>query len=456
MTSWSTATKLCSNYLAKQGMTNFVIRAFVIDNTNELSGTDTEINTGDGDDHIEYNINAPVSIDGGLGTDTVVVIGTEVADSFVITENGIFGAGLTIEIVDVEKLEVDAMEGDDHFFVLSTNADIVTTLIGGLGSDTIDVAGDVTEDIVSYSVEGNSGVINHAVSSNLEGSVYDGVFAPGLRIFVENEDTGSFLITESDGSTEIDEEEISTNDTYTISPVVKAEDLAHDIYAYVTVSAAYSAYKDVADIYNDLPTGAANRGLELSLDGITYAPSLVLTFDSTATTGDYAWETEREIHVRPIDDSQWEGTKNVIISHSAKAEYQNTGETYASLDGVDINNVEVRLIDNDQPEIVLTQAGTETAITEGGYSDQYEIFLSAEPGADEEVTVAIEFDSDEITLSVEDTVTQRFSVDGSTAYLDFNADNYRTPVVVEVIAVDDDESEDRDAEGANALHFLRH
>ncbi len=425
------------------GNDEFVIRAFVIDNTDKLSGTDTEINTGDGDDHIEYNINAPVSIDGGLGTDTVVVIGTEVADSFVITEDGIFGAGLTIEIVDVEKIEVDAMEGDDHFFVLSTNAGIVTTLIGGLGSDTIDVAGDVTEDIVSYSVEGNSGVINHAVSSNLQGSPYDGVFVPGLSLFVANEDTGSFLITESDGSTEIDEEAISTSDTYTISPVVKAEDLADDIYVYVTVSAAYSAYKDVADIYNDLPTGTANRGLELSLDGITYAPSLVLTFDSTATTGDYAWETEREIHVRPIDDSQWEGEKNVIISHSAKSEYQDTGETYASLDGVDISNVEVRLIDNDQPEIVLTQTGTETAITEGRYSDQYEIFLSAEPGADEEVTVAIEFDSDEITLSVEDAVTQRFSADGSTAYLDFNAENYRTPVVMEVIAVDDDESEAR-------------
>jgi len=44
--------------------------------TNTYTGT-TTVNGGTGDDRVEYNINAPVSIDGGTGVDTVVVIGTE-------------------------------------------------------------------------------------------------------------------------------------------------------------------------------------------------------------------------------------------------------------------------------------------------------------------------------------------------------------------------------------------
>ena len=79
-----------------------------------------------------------------MGERVLVVIGTEEADNFVITEFGVSGAGLSVEFVNVEKLEVDGMEGDDHFFVLSTNVDLITTVIGGLGSDTVDVGGDVT------------------------------------------------------------------------------------------------------------------------------------------------------------------------------------------------------------------------------------------------------------------------------------------------------------------------
>jgi hypothetical protein len=45
---------------------------------------------------IIYAVNAPVNIDGGDGFDTVIVIGTEFSDDFVITENGIFGAGMNV------------------------------------------------------------------------------------------------------------------------------------------------------------------------------------------------------------------------------------------------------------------------------------------------------------------------------------------------------------------------
>src|SRR6185437_6661121 len=50
----------------------------------------TTILTGAGDDSVEYDTNAPVSIDGGTGFDKVVIIGTEFADRFVITDQGVF------------------------------------------------------------------------------------------------------------------------------------------------------------------------------------------------------------------------------------------------------------------------------------------------------------------------------------------------------------------------------
>ena len=87
----------------EDGNDEFIIRAFVIKNTDDLASTDTEVSGGAGDDHIQYNINAPVSIDGGAGADTVVVLGTEIDDNFVITEYGVQGAGLNVDFTAVEK-----------------------------------------------------------------------------------------------------------------------------------------------------------------------------------------------------------------------------------------------------------------------------------------------------------------------------------------------------------------
>lgn len=53
----------------------------------------TAVNAGDGDDQISYVVNAPVTIDGGTGTNTLGLIGTEFADVFVITAGGVYGYG---------------------------------------------------------------------------------------------------------------------------------------------------------------------------------------------------------------------------------------------------------------------------------------------------------------------------------------------------------------------------
>src|SRR5262249_43697654 len=116
------------------------VRAFA------LEGSTTSSVSGDGGaDFVEYVVNAPLSIAGGDGTDTVRVIGTEFADQIVVTSNGVFGAGVNVSYAEIEILEIDAAEGNDSFFVLSTDPTVETRLFGGLGSDRFIVGGDVPQ-----------------------------------------------------------------------------------------------------------------------------------------------------------------------------------------------------------------------------------------------------------------------------------------------------------------------
>ena len=94
---------------------------------------------------MEYVLNAPVHVNGGDGYDKLRVIGTEFSDSIVITALGVFGIGLQVDYAEIEELQVDAAEGNDTFYVLSTSPDVLTTLYGGLGSDRFLIGADVPE-----------------------------------------------------------------------------------------------------------------------------------------------------------------------------------------------------------------------------------------------------------------------------------------------------------------------
>jgi hypothetical protein len=144
---------------------SFTIRAFALAGSQDDLRQRTNVSGDAGVDLIQYAVNAPVNIDGGDGFDIVKVIGTEFGDDFVITKNGVFGAGLNVNFVGVESLEVDGAEGDDRFFILSTNENILTRIVGGKGSDTFNVAGPKPS-VVSNDLLGHSGLIGHSVVSN--------------------------------------------------------------------------------------------------------------------------------------------------------------------------------------------------------------------------------------------------------------------------------------------------
>src|SRR5207247_7019466 len=112
---------------------------------------------------------APRNIDGGDGFDTVVLLGTEFGDTFVVSDQGTYGAGLYISYVGIEQLEVSGGEGNDTFDVISTSPDMSTVIIGGLGSDTFNVAGRPNRidplTVTSNDLRGHSGVITQSVES---------------------------------------------------------------------------------------------------------------------------------------------------------------------------------------------------------------------------------------------------------------------------------------------------
>ncbi|MBL7039484.1 MAG: hypothetical protein ISR77_12695, partial [Pirellulaceae bacterium] len=184
------------------GDDRFEVRAFALVGSQEPQRERTDITGGAGADLVQYAVNAPVNINGGDGTDTLVVIGTEFGDDFVITEDGVFGAGLTIRFVNIESLRVDGAEGDDRFFVQSTKETFITEIFGGKGNDTFNMSGD-TPPVVSNDLLGHSGIVAHGVEST--DARFDGQSVFGISANVADNEEPAVVIRESLGSTIITE-----------------------------------------------------------------------------------------------------------------------------------------------------------------------------------------------------------------------------------------------------------
>jgi Ca2+-binding RTX toxin-like protein len=396
----------------EEGNDQFVVRAFV---TLDLSKQgDTEVNGGDGTDTINYAINAPVSIDGGAGFDKVVVLGTPFNDNFVVTSHGIFGANLNVTFENIESAELDTLEGNDTIFVLGTNPNMVTTVIGGLGSDTIQVLGDVTQPIVSNE-QGRSGVITQGLSS--ADPNFDNVGTGGVAVNVLSA-AGENLVKIDPVATPLLTAEDGVQAFYFISLVSPDASALAAKPVYLTVSAGVASSTD---------RKAGGAGVLVSADdGATFTNAVVLKFDGSSAT------TVFKIRVKAINDTAAEGPRIALISHSIVTD----NAAYRDLPLID---VAVSVIDDDQPgldirHLVGTAPNTfapdvSTQVLEGasGFSDVYSVALIAAPAIGETVTV---------TLSTDGQVTARSKATGLTQ-LTFTAANWNTPQLVVVSAVDD-------------------
>ncbi len=249
------------------GDDTFIIRTFIdVDKS-------TSVNTGGGRDFVQYVSNAPVSIDGGDGFDTVVVVGTEANDTFVVTAQGIWGAGRFISYLNVERLIIEGMEGDDLIYVLSTNPNVETAIFGGLGSDTINVAADVRNKIgplvdvpavQANDLMGHSGLLMNAVEST--STLWLGVPVDGIGAEIIDDDAPAVILTPLVGTLTVRErgDGVVSSVTYTAALA-----FAPDSDVELTISTPLPSPSQEA---------IRSKSVLLSLDGITWRTSVTLRF----------------------------------------------------------------------------------------------------------------------------------------------------------------------------------
>ncbi|MGY8732466.1 MAG: beta strand repeat-containing protein [Pirellulales bacterium] len=288
----------------------FTVRAFVELNEEEAKNRLTNINGGQGGDFVEYAVNAPVDIDGGDGFDTMVIIGTEFGDDIVITEIGVYGAGLFVEYRGVESIEIDMAEGNDRFYVFGTPAGVSTNLIGGRGSDTFNVGGiDGLEDpltVVSNDMRGHTGIINHTISTADEN--FSNLALSGISANVGDADSPGIMILETGTGTSVAESNnlgLQSIDAYdvilTMAPI---ENITITITPDPPEEDAFTA-------------GA--RGIEVRKQGTTtFSDTLQLTFTPANWNISQTVEIQAQADVDQNDISidVVEGTQNYVIKHT--------------------------------------------------------------------------------------------------------------------------------------------
>ncbi|MCK4276071.1 MAG: hypothetical protein KAX78_06135 [Phycisphaerae bacterium] len=372
----------------------FTVRAFALAQTGQMDPNQqqTQVDGGEGADVIEYAINAPVSINGGDGLDIVRVLGTEFGDRFVVTYQGVYGAGLFVAYVGVESVELHAGDGDDEIYVLSTSAAVKTSIFGGAGSDHFYV-GENAPVVVANDLRGHTGLIDHTIDTAIvdRDPAYDEVTIVGLDVNVTDNDASDVVLIESGGQTRISENGLT--DSYSIR-------LSRAPTANVTVTVS-------SPILPPEITSLGGAALRVSTGGGTPASALTLVFTPAN------WNTPQTVTVHAVNDTLGEQTEVLPIMHSVIS-------ADSSYHALAIRSVPVQIIDNDSAGVIITPSGVSTDVLEGGFTDTYILSLTHAPSG----PVSIQLDGDSGLALSQTTVT----LDDS---------NWNTGVAVSVSASDD-------------------
>lgn len=116
--------------------------------------------------------NGAIGIDGGAGNDIMIMNGTRGDDHFVVNKEGLVSDIAAVDAVGVEKTEVNAGDGDDTYYVLSSTEENAVELNGGFGNDTISVGGlEKGLDFKTTSVEGDDKFITFTLDKEKNSDV---------------------------------------------------------------------------------------------------------------------------------------------------------------------------------------------------------------------------------------------------------------------------------------------
>ncbi|CAJ49553.1 putative secreted calcium-binding protein, partial [Bordetella avium 197N] len=226
-----------------------------------------------------YVINGPLNIDGGEGMNTYTVLGTEEDDAFVLTQEGIRGAGLNTSYQNIQRVNLDAREGNDHIYVLSTRSNVITTLIGGSGSNTFDLSGDVERNTIVSGHAGSPGVFDgrQPVVISTQPGALDAQGGGSLALTVNLDP--SVLPRPASGQAYVS---------------LTGNMLASALYGSLVQGSGLSQSDSLAAVLQ----GMRGRGLLLSTDGgQTWHESVVLSFDANGL-GNQAWGETQQVLIK--------------------------------------------------------------------------------------------------------------------------------------------------------------
>lgn len=264
------------------------------------------------------------------------------------------------------------------------------------GTDTADLFVDGVKQVDDFSVLTGVGFLNGRVGW---GAVNGGGAGIGywnrVQFDIAPYDTPVATVTETDGFTEVSEDGL----TDTFSVVLDSQPTA-----------------DVTVNLDDLA----------SPDQVTVSPTS-LTF----TNSD--WSTPQSVSVAAIDDSDVEfltGTKIDLAFASSDTNF----------DGAFNLPVLATVIDNDAPELIISESDGTTIVSEDGLTDTYTVALNLQPTADVTVNLDDIEDPNQVTFTPTSLV--------------FTSSNYSTPQTVTVEGIDDALIEGGDNHSTTISHSL--
>jgi len=337
----------------------FIVRAFALFKQKNSVGNDPKQNKvavsgSGGSDLVNYAINAPIDASGGPGYDTIIVVGTEFGDRFVLTANGIYGAGLFLAFHGMEEARLLAAEGDDIIHIMGTHPMTSTFVYGGKGSDRIIITPQKPQTVQSWNPRGHTGIIKHTI---LDGS-------PEYVEMLSYEVAVNIL--------DVDRDQIQVRDPGNNVLFETTDGLDYHSFQYDYVASRQPKYCDpevIVNVVTPLPDlGAGWDEFAYPTSAKRLHPPIGQTFDCTD------WNTVKTIQINAVDDKGAGGNNELFMAHAVWHK-DVLGKTY-DYHGVLARSVSFDIVDKHafNFKTILGEDG-KLVVAEGGVTDTFDVYV---------------------------------------------------------------------------------
>lgn len=354
---------------------------------------------------------------------TVTVTGVDDA-----VDDGDDVASITISVVDGSSDDAFDPLADQSVSVTVTDDDTAAfTVVESSGSTTVDESGTTDDFTVVLESEPTSNVVMSVVSGDVDEAT---VSAASLTFTPTTWDTPqSVTVTGADDAL-VDGSQVTT---ITVAVVDGSSDDGYDPLADQTVSVT-TTDDDAAGFTITESGGTTTVDETGTTDDFTVvldaepASDVVLTVSSsdvgeatvapaTLTFTGGNWNTPQIVTVTGVDDAFADGSIVSVVTVAV-----DDAASDDDFDSLADQTVSVTTSDDDAPGFAVTESGGGTTVSEAGGTDSFDVVLTAQPASDVVFDVS-SADVGEVTVS--------------TSSLTFTTANWSTPQTVTVTGVDD-------------------